>query len=469
MFKQLQILLILTLISGINTGVGFAQRTSDGLPRVVLTVPSNDSIHVTIDTFCASWHICVHDSVGLASATLIDDPNGDIYGQPGKVYQNVHFDYLSDPNQSGEVIFTGTDTAVCFDVLVSNPFDSAYVPLYIVNRNGFHSMVELFYKSLHIRRSTLPELPLRADSLIFPVSKMGEQRCSIVVYINSHASGTKDFKVVSANMAKHDGAFTITSIIPQLPTLLKAGDTLKVGVCYHAVMAGISGDSLLIQSDCFSSGMFVSGFGASPSISATDIDFHSVGIDSSDWEWLDINNTGNLPYNLSNSWILSDTINFSMENGSANELPEIISPSGSIRLKIYFHPKSVGLHSARIDWTTDIDTAYTMTGKKYSLLHGIGTPAIVNGINSAEIPLQSFSIRPNPSSGNVVVCFFTNPVEGNQTLAIFDVLGREVYKKDLLAGFSRIEIPIQNLSEGVYNAKITSQFGSAIQSFVRVK
>src|SRR5205807_876271 len=81
---------------------------------------------IHVDTFCTHWHICVTDIVPLASATLIDDPNGDVYGKPGKVYYNVRFDAILDTNNTGEIVFNGTDLKVCFDVNIDNPFDSAY-------------------------------------------------------------------------------------------------------------------------------------------------------------------------------------------------------------------------------------------------------------------------------------------------------------------------------------------------------
>src|SRR5947209_2601169 len=92
---------------------------------------------IRVDTFCDHWHICATDVVPLASATLIDDPNGDVFGKPGKVFYNVRFDAILDTNNTGEIVFNGTDLKVCFDVKINNPFDSGYAPIYIVDKNGY--------------------------------------------------------------------------------------------------------------------------------------------------------------------------------------------------------------------------------------------------------------------------------------------------------------------------------------------
>ena len=60
---------------------------------------------IKVDTFCDHWHICATDVVPLASVTLIDDPNGDVFGKPGKVFYNVRFDAILDTNNTGEIVF----------------------------------------------------------------------------------------------------------------------------------------------------------------------------------------------------------------------------------------------------------------------------------------------------------------------------------------------------------------------------
>jgi len=54
-------------------------------------------------------------------------------------------------------------------------------------------------------------------------------------------------------------------------------------------------------------------------------------------------------------------------------------------------------------------------------------------------------------------------------LNVFDVLGREVYRKDILSGMTSIEIPVRNLPEGLYYVKLISASGSVSQKLVKVK
>src|SRR5260221_9239867 len=158
---------------------GFAQVNHVNNKMCVPAAGSGNPV-VIIDTFCASWHICIHDSVPIISATLIDDPNGDVYGRPPKVYKNVVFDSKNDPDGIGEIV-SSTDTVICFDVIVSNPFDTAYAPIYIVNKNGFHltPILELRYKP-QTQISVMPA----DDTLSFPITKVGQRVCLTLMYSN---------------------------------------------------------------------------------------------------------------------------------------------------------------------------------------------------------------------------------------------------------------------------------------------
>src|SRR5207302_722074 len=102
-----------------------------GAQSCVFIPPPN----VTVDTICARWHVCAHSFSGIKSITLINDWNGE-FSEPGKVLRNVYLDPTLDPNRTNQIDFPGHDTMACFDIIVWNPFDTAYAPFFILDSNG---------------------------------------------------------------------------------------------------------------------------------------------------------------------------------------------------------------------------------------------------------------------------------------------------------------------------------------------
>ena len=76
----------------------------------------------------------------------------------------------------------------------------------------------------------------------------------------------------------------------------------------------------------------------------------------------------------------------------------------------------------------------------------------------------SLSIYPNPATGNSIIISFP-AVKEKATLEIYDVLGREVFSKEIAQGLTQLEIPILQLPQGSYCAKIISGSISTIQKF----
>ncbi len=324
---------------------------------------------VTVDTLCSSWHICVHDSVALASATLIDDSLGDVYGRPGKVYKNVNFDLNSDPNQTKEIIFNGSDTSVCFDVIVSNPFDSAYAPLYIVDKNGFHltPILELHYKTPSVSELLQVSQPpnpayIKIDTLPFGIVRVGaaNQVCSTLVFINNAPKGGKPFDITNVSMQRKDSNFTIASVSPPLPDSLQGGDTLRVQVCFAANDTLLYSDSVIITTDCFNAPLLALGQGGTPLIFATDHDFGNVTVGTSSCADIIVSNRGNLPFTLTKNWLLHNNIVFSLSPASAARLPFVLQPGAFIKLSFCYTPAAPGAQdSTTVDWNTDIETPFT--------------------------------------------------------------------------------------------------------------
>jgi hypothetical protein len=534
-----------------------------------LCFPAGQShLVVKVDTFCDHWHICVHDAVPILSATLIDDRDGNVYGRPGKVYKNVSLDSYNNT----DIIFNGIDTSVCFNVYISNPLDTGYAPLYILNKNGYHydPILELRYKPWQMSVSVLPDLPKRFDTLLFPTITAGDEACSTLVYINTAPKGGKSIIIGKLFVKDKTPSFTVKSTSPMLPTILFAGDTLKAQICFSSKDTGKYEDSLVLTTDCFNVESPVLGKIATPLIYASDWDFGEVTVGASKCNTVTITNRGSMPFLLTKGQFTSSV--FTLDPNYATRLPHTLKPGESIVMGFCYAPKQIGQNdSARVDWVNDIDAPFKGQIKSWSLLTGTpiqvgliwnkkeqffridslsGVDSIIErvrlmnnsraiarnvkvsiaGVDATEfrvtddslgfLPLEnfdmrvgqivwvdilfkpnvfkparfadrhailkaefsnelkgtsdsvlmsltgtwaksgvkkapdlaSFSVRPNPVSGNSIILTF--PANSEKSLVIFDMLGREMLRREIASSVTEMEIPIGQLENGIYYARI---------------
>jgi hypothetical protein len=94
---------------------------------------------------------------------------------------------------------------------------------------------------------------------------------------------------------------------------------------------------------------------------------------------------------------------------------------------------------------------------------------VKNGVAVSAPPLL-FTIHPNPASGNSVIVSFSSPQETPETLVtrslrVYDILGREVFRKEILPGISETEIPLRNLENGTYYVRLISPNNVSSQKF----
>ncbi|MFI5263509.1 MAG: T9SS type A sorting domain-containing protein, partial [Candidatus Kapaibacterium sp.] len=178
-----------------------------------------------------------------------------------------------------------------------------------------------------------------------------------------------------------------------------------------------------------------------------------------------IKNVGSAAFTLTKQFVLSDAVNFSVDTG---KLPALVKDASSVSINVCFHPKTEGPYTAGIDWGTDLEASFAHSVKSHSMLTGTATPK--EGVK-ASLTANSFSIHPNPSNGSSVIVTIgealgvTDKSVRPTGLSVFDVLGREVYRRNILENESTFEIPIRNLPEGVYYVQI----GSLTEKFVKVK
>ena len=129
-------------------------------------------------------------------------------------------------------------------------------------------------------------------------------------------------------------------------------------------------------------------------------------------------------------------------------------------------PTAIGKDTAIIHWNTDIDPPYTQSVKSYSILMGEGVAA--SSAVKEPAPKLAISVRPNPVTGNSVFISFSADKEKITEIQIFDVLGRVLYKQHI-SGQNTAEIPIRNLQNGIYYARILSDGNIVSEEFEVVR
>ena len=425
-------------------------------------------LSILIDTNCTGWHLCIRDESstdpGIKEIMLIDDTDGVFFNEGnwhGKKSYNVHFDPSFDPLSYGDLELKSDESApYCFDIMIADPRKGAFAYVAVIDNGGNARILSLYHEASPLKLSTFPFPSQKPDSLVFPSKKIGTQICTTLVLKNISDYNDPPVHILSARIGKKNSLFSVRS---DLPRELYPYDSLLINVCFTSKDSMRYRDSLIVSTSCFDIPISLDAHGETGLINAENLDFGKVDSGSESCKNISIRNAGSASFTLTKSWLLSDKVNFSLDEQSAALLPAMILPGKGISLKICFHPKATGKNSARLDWGTDIDPAYADADKKYSLLSGEGTSAIIQSTYSSKSNLLSFSIYPNPASGNSVVCSFNESLQSNATLSIFDVLGREVYKQNVLSGISQLEIPIRNLSQGMYYVRLTSESGVMTQ------
>jgi len=359
-----------------------------GLP-VGMKLGGSPHMHVTIDSTCSSWNICVHDSTlgltnqGIKSVTLMDDPTGDQFDvHPGKQFYNTRLGDSLDPDNTNEINFTGEDSDVCFSVDVINVIDSAYAPLFIVDDQGGATLVELHYKP--------PLVQIAPDSgkyLLMPLHDPTKpDSCQSYVFKNIAKHDPKDtgytknnFSLNSAALKLNNPNFKITGTVPPLPTTLRAGDSAIITVCFTPTDTTTQKDTLLLSTNCKPAPVQLIGNAGIPIIWASNHDFGGVLVDSTKCDTVGVYNIGKFPFTLTTQWVLQNMgVNFTFATvGTApalgsNDLPITLKPGQKVLLDFCYTPHKEEHDSTVQNWGTTLQDPYKHSNKDSSILYGSG-------------------------------------------------------------------------------------------------
>ncbi|MEP7236022.1 MAG: T9SS type A sorting domain-containing protein, partial [Ignavibacteriota bacterium] len=426
-------------------------------------VPPDFQVTVTTLPSCGGWHVCVKDNsptnAGIKAVSLVDDPDGVYYKRPGTKFKNVSFDASSPDLYAGELhpdpeINPGAQ--YCFDVKIDNRLAEAVAPLGIVDRNGNGLLYRLFRSAPTVNLATSPVASTKPDSIFFPQQKVGVEICTTFVVKNTAPSGGSPLAFLGVKLAHADASFTIKSITPSLPAQINAQQDLTIELCYTAKDSLRHFDSLIISNDCFDIPISLDAHSSTGLITADDIAFGDLDTGKTVCKNVTIKNIGSAPYTLLASPTLSDNVNFNIDPTFLASLPIVLKAGEKRTVSVCFHPKAVGSDSAGIVWLTDIDASFANAGKKYSSLTGTGLEVITGGVRSSDDAGNTLTVRPNPASGSSVSISFNLPTKGKATLAVFDVLGREITHFNFNRGTDVFELPIGPFKQGMYYVRLTS-------------
>lgn len=127
--------------------------------------------------------------------------------------------------------------------------------------------------------------------------------------------------------------------------------------------------------------------------------------------------------------------------------PQVVASSGDFNSGI----------SASLSWTLgEIVTETVSTGTNF-LTQGFQQPIFANTLNLGSVKKNIFSVFPNPFTDQLF--FRSNVSTESYSITITDFLGKEIFARRSLS-FEFLDIPLSNLSAGVYNVFINTDTNS---------
>jgi len=331
---------------------------------------------------CDRWDVRVYDTrpkdEGISTIMLLNDPNG-IHATPARVSTNVTLS-PSDPH------FTPGDTSVSFLVMINDTRKDAYAALFLVDRAGNDTVIDLYYTAPRIAYINSSD-----TSLNFKNATVGMPMCSTVA-IRVVSTGNTDiipFTVGGVVTLDTVHTFDVTST-PASGGMLHVGDTVLLNICFTTPDTLKHDNAFLpFGIGCLFDTIRVKGNGVTPIMIASDWDFGNVPVGTTSAPHaIQIQNVGNGDLVLNKNWSGLSNPDFTFVD--AEKLPITIKPHESDKsLTFTFHPSVKGPSDTRIDWGTNLFGKFAHQIKDTSHLAGFG---IEPGLNW-DRPKQQFTVK----------------------------------------------------------------------------
>ena len=345
------------------TGQAYGSRTETNPPRADV-IPN-----------CTYWDVRVYDSrpgdEGIADIMLLQDPDG-FYARPPRVSYNCRLN-PTDPQ------FTPGDTSVSFQVQVADPTKDAYAAIYVVDRAGNDTVIELHYKA--------QQVDVSSQLVHFDSVDVGREVCSTFTVHVKSTGNTPSVLVPNPSFQGIDQANTFSfSTVPSLPATMHVGDSIIFTMCFKSTDTMLHIDTLRMLLGCGVGAVAVRGYAVTPIIIADDYDFQTVPVGDTQCHGIRVRNVGNGKLILDSTWLLHLNPHFTFKD--AARIPDTIWQGQMQTLTFCFHPDSVGKTNTRMDWGTNLSQYFAHDWKDTSYLVG---NAVKPGLNW-DRPTQQFTV-----------------------------------------------------------------------------
>ncbi|HEY6170697.1 MAG TPA: hypothetical protein VIX80_00425, partial [Candidatus Kapabacteria bacterium] len=202
-----------------------------------------DSILVTVDTLCSSWHVCVNDARvlgGIKSVILLNDTNG-IIVQPPEISYNVLLDRSFDLLGTGKVDFSSDTKNICFVVLVDSISKNGYAALLIIDNQDSQKIINLKFKEFGYQYNSYNTLSKYIGGIA-----MNDQRYFTDIFYFPNSSSRSS--VLKSVYFKNNSIFTIIEQAPTNDSLITSNVIVSFNVSPKDT--GIFYDTLVCETEC---------------------------------------------------------------------------------------------------------------------------------------------------------------------------------------------------------------------------
>ncbi|MBS1902499.1 MAG: IgGFc-binding protein [Bacteroidetes bacterium] len=329
----------------------------------------------TVDTGCATWHVCVHTSHGIRQVSLLRDTIG-TFTTSGGISYNTEFDPTIDVNGTGELNLSGNDTTYCFDVQAIQPLDSARAVVYVLNSEGNWYSLDLRSTGTRLTLDIPQSWQGPTGGIVFPQVLVPHDTCVTVRLYNNASKGSAGETVSDVRLATTSSAIRLTNVSPAPPLVLSPGDSLTATICFTALDTMPAYNELRITTSCPLSKIPITAQGSMPRIAATDLRNLVSKIGDRKCTTVVVRNVGNVAITL-RSAVSTQGSRFHLDTAGLPRLPYYLRPHDSVAFGVCFRPDSIGTFNDTIEWLTDVAPPLTDSIKRFSYLQGKGVRPVL--------------------------------------------------------------------------------------------
>ncbi len=321
-------------------------------------------------------------------------------------------------------------------------------------------------------RKYLPQLKInKSDTIHFatrPICLPDENDTISLSNPSCEKISIRNIRIETDSVTKND--FSISAFAPF--DIQSKNSPFKIIATFHPKTTGIKKANIIIESSIGNDTIALASY-VPPDTSRliiaknTPIDFGTASICiAARKDTVLLSNPGCSPISINDVLLETDSITFNdlsiVKQGSSS----LLVTSTSAKIIVDFHPKTLGIKSARIIIKTSVGND-TLVVEANVLPDTCNLASVIKTIRSESM---QFGIHPNPAQDEIEINL-QSPLSQNANIEIMNLLGDRLYSdsKSLTLGSNSFHLDTKSISGGMYIVRITSPSGAASQTFVKVK